>query len=337
MQEKHFVIIHCKEDRDIFINKCNYPKTVYHVGNDPKPGDIHLDPVYGTQTCLALWIIDNYDKLPEYVIFTQADPTDHVHEPLLAFESTLTAKWGSFCYGRSVYDQYSLNWCRINPIRNLAHDIGFGFHNDNNAYKQIYQIYPGEIMYISREKILEKPKSFYEYMVKLDLDNKFVDYVNQPYPTYVRQFLNRNHQDLKGMTFEQKIAHLTCDIPEKPQSLIGWSWEALWLIILADKELFDLLETSQACLGNKLYFNTNKDKYDVDFKFSIFPFSDNPNQTSMNLKLLENNWFDWNCPNYLKWRETLVEKTIWEGHQRGFDGQALLNYYEQIGYKHISL
>jgi hypothetical protein len=40
----------------------------------------------------------------------------------------------------------------------------------------------------------------------------------------------------------------------------------------------------------------------------------------MNFRLLENNWFDWDCPNYLKWREALIEKTIWEGNQRGFKG-----------------
>jgi len=337
MQDKHFVIIHCKEDRDIFINKCKYPKTVYHVGNDPQPDDVHLDPVYGTQTCLALWIIDNYDKLPDYVIFTQADPTDHVHEPLLAFESTLTGKWGSFCYGRSLYDQYSLCWCRINPIRNLAHDIGLGFHNDNNSYKSMYQIYPGEIMYMTREKILEKPKSFYEYMVKLDLDNKFVEYVNQEYPPYVKKMLDVFHPNLKHLSFKEKIEHLTSEIKEKPQSLIGWSWEALWQIIWADNDLFNLFNQSQMCLGNKLYFDTSKEQYDLKFKFEKFPFSENQNTTSMNLRLFENDWFDWNCPNYLKWRKTLVEKTIWEGEQRGFDGRQYLRYLEQCGYKHISL
>ena len=68
----------------------------------------------------------------------------------------------------------------------------------------------------------------------------------------------------------------------------------------------------------------------------VVPFSNSTGQTKHNLMLLENDWFDWECPNYLKWREKLVEKTIWEGQQRGFNGQELLDYYNKIGYKHIS-
>ena len=52
---------------------------------------------------------------------------------------------------------------------------------------------------------------------------------------------------------------------------------------------------------------------------------------------MENDWFKWDCPYYLKWREKLIEKTIWEGQQRGFDGKQLLEIYERVGYKHISL
>jgi hypothetical protein len=59
-------------------------------------------------------------------------------------------------------------------------------------------------------------------------------------------------------------------------------------------------------------------------------------QTIFNFKLLENNWFDWNCPNYLKWREKLIEKTIWEGEQRGFDGLEYIKHLEEYGIKHIS-
>ena len=336
MQNKHVVLIHKSEDRDVFINKLKYPRTVYHVGDDPQEGDIHVDPKFGLQACYAMWILDNYENLPDYVIFSQADPSDHVHEPLLAIDSTLTSKWGSFCYARSMYDQYSMEWCNLNPIRTLAHDVGLGFHNDNNAYKVLYQIYPGEIMYITREKIREKPRSFYEYMVKLDLDDKFVDYVNEEYPTYVKLIIDKLQPELKGLPFKEKVKILTSEI-DRPQSLIGWSWEALWQIIWADEKLFKLLNESQMCLGNKLYFNTNSKTYDSRFKFSKFPYSEDYRMTQMNLRLLENDWFDWNCPNYLKWREKLAEKTILEGETHGFDGKLFLKYLEQIGYKHISL
>ena len=43
MQDKHFVILHGKENRDILINKLNHSKTVYHIegiGGEPGPEDI---------------------------------------------------------------------------------------------------------------------------------------------------------------------------------------------------------------------------------------------------------------------------------------------------------
>ena len=57
----------------------------------------------------------------------------------------------------------------------------------------------------------------------------------------------------------------------------------------------------------------------------------------MNFKLLENDAFDWDCPNYLKWREELVKKTIYEGSKFNFNPYQLLEFYKSIGYKHITL
>ena len=165
MQDKHFIIIHKDEDRDIFINKLNYPKTVFHVGDNPQPGDIIVDKSSGNQSLLLKWIIENFYNLPEFVIFSQAYPDDHVHEPLLAIESTLTAGYGSFCYARPIYNQFSSSWVRINPIREFAHKLGLGFINDNNISKYLYCFGPGEIFYVSKEHILKRPISFYENLI----------------------------------------------------------------------------------------------------------------------------------------------------------------------------
>jgi len=338
MQDKHFIIIHKDEDRDIFINKLNYPKTVYHVGNDPKPGDICVDKSIGNQSLLFRWIIEKYENLPEYIIFSQAIPDDHVHEPLLAIECTLSSGYGSFCFARAIHNQHSTNWVRLNPIREMAHKLGLGFTNDNNTSKNLFLLCPGEIFYVSRNKILEKPKSFYENLILWNTDEKFFELVeNMELPHYLNKDINSFHPELRNFSLKQKIKKLTDKYAKKENGYSGWCYEALWMLIWADKDLFDILDTSQACIGNKLYFNASKDKYDPDFKFSIFPYSFDDFKTIMNLKMFENDWFDWNCPNYLKWRETLKEKMIWEGHQMGFDGEGLLNYFEQAGYKHISL
>jgi hypothetical protein len=107
------------------------------------------------------------------------------------------------------------------------------------------------------------------------------------------------------------------------------------MILFSSKEEFKMLEKSQAVMGNKLYFDLRNSQYDPDFKFNLFPYNDD--NTILNLKLLENSWFDFHCPYYIKWRETLKEKTLTCGEMFGFDGQALLDFYERIGYKHISL
>lgn len=349
MQDKHFVILHGKENRDILINKLNHSKTVYHIegiGGEAEPEDIIVGNHQVTDWIMAKYIVDNYDDLHEYTIFTQADPTDHVHEPLLAFESTLTAQYGSFSYARSIYEQYTLTWDRLHSIYLSSKRLGIDFYNANNARKFIYMCYPGVIFYVHRDRIRERPKTFYENIIKCDNDVDFFKYVEDyNHPTWLWQEIDKKYPEYKNLSKEEKIKKITSDIPKamtlnssKPKDdYFGVSTEPLWSsIFFAGKELFDLMDTGQASIGNNLYFNTDKKEYDANFKFWRFPYSSNISQTIFNFKLLENNWFDWNCPNYLKWREKLVEKTIWEGEQRGFDARELLKHYEHSGYKHIS-
>ena len=124
MQDKHFVFVHCKEDRDVLINKIKYPKTVYHVGNDLQPGEIQMSSKQGIEWIYMTWIVENYDNLPDYTIFSQAIADDHVHEPLLAFESTLTSGFGSFAFARSMYNQYTIDWVRCHPCASLLEKMG---------------------------------------------------------------------------------------------------------------------------------------------------------------------------------------------------------------------
>lgn len=337
MQNKHFIIIHNDEDRNIFINKLKYPKTIYHVGNNPEPDDICIDKNTSNQTILINWIIRNYNNLPDFVIYSQSIPDDHVHEPLLAIESTLTAGYGSFCYARQIYNQFSSSWVRLNPIRELAHKLGLGFTNDNNISKNLYCFGPGEIFYVSRQKIHEKPISFYENFIYWNTDEKIFQLLEEAKkPNYLFENINKYHPELKELSRYEKFKKLIQKDPNKTNGYSGWSYEALWMIIWANKDFFNLLDVSQECLGNKLYFDLKKNNYDINYKFSKFPYTSNISQTIMNFKLLENDWFDLKCPAYQKWRKTLIEKTVWEGQQRGFDGLEYVKQLEQNGIKHIS-
>lgn len=351
MQDKHFVIFHGKEDRDILINKLNYSKTVYHIdgiGGESAPGDIVVDNHQVTDWIVAKYIVDHYDDLHEYTIFTQADPSDHVHEHLLAFESTLTDQFGSFAFARSIYGQYTIGWERLHCVSASAKRLGLGYTNVNSKNKDLYLCCPGGIFYVHRDRIRQRPKEFYQKIIDLDNDQDFFNYVLNEYehPTWLWREIDRFYPHLKNLSNQEKLRKLTIDIDKKmtlnsskpKDDYFGVCTEPLWSYgIFTDINFFDYLDTAQAAIGNRLYFNTNFEKYNSKFKFYIFPYSKSQFHTMMNFKLLENNWFDWNCPNYLKWREKLVEKMKWEGQYRNFDAEGLLAFFEDYGYKHISL
>ena len=158
------------------------------------------------------------------------------------------------------------------------------------------------------------------------------------------------------------VLGMPAETPEKVMAQIEWDINFIKEVkqINPDAEIIIYLYSPVATEGSELYeqiqkagfsfpknledwlapawenFDLRKNNYNLDFKFCRFPYSPNMSETIMNFKRLENNWFDWDCPNYLKWRKTLVEKTIWEGEQRGFDGLGYVKYLEQSGCKHIS-
>jgi hypothetical protein len=335
MQDKHVVVFQMNEDRSTFIDKIEFSKTVYHIGGrNPQLGDICCSDKQSIDWILAQYIVDNYDNLHEYTIFTQADPDPHVHEMLLAMKSTFTANYGNFAYARAIHNQYSTTWVRWQPISLAAKLMGLDFHNDLNTLKPIFILHPGSIFYVHRDRIRERPKSFYQNMIDLDNDDNFYEYhYNYDHPNWVWRMLD-NNKELKNLSKTEKIKNKS--FKNERNQFWGLSIEPLWYFVFANEELFNHLDTAQAALGNKLYFDIRNQKYNIDQKFYIFPFAQSIEQTIMNFKLLENDWFDWDCPNYLKWREKLVEKTVWEGQQRGFDGLEYVKHLEQYGIKHIS-
>lgn len=341
MQDKHIVVVHYNEDRNILINKLKdgkYPYTIYHKGNSPESGDVVL-PNHGKGDWVQFkHIVDNYDNLPEYLIFTQANPDDHVHEFLLAIESTFTSGYGSLCYARSMYGQYRQGDPNLHPIQQLSHLIGIGFNNDLNSSKFIYYCCPGTIFYVSRDRIRQRPKEFYQNLIDIELSGESFCYdisMNTKYPDFFYNIINTHFQNVKGLNFKDKLKKICTPINPK-QYIYGATLEPLYFHIFSNLQLHEKINYAQSALGNKLYFDVNDNTY-TGKEFEIYPYSNNVSKTILNFKLLENDWFDWNCPHYLKWREKLVEKTIWEGEQRGFDGRQLLEYYKKVGYKHISL
>ena len=136
--------------------------------------------------------------------------------------------------------------------------MGLKLHNVNNACKPIFICYPGVIFYASRDKIREKPKSFYEKLIELDNDDTFYeDFLNEEKPSFFYNDNRKYHPDVRGMNNDELFKART--VRDKT-SYFGRTCEALWFYIFADKQLFNHLDTAQACIGNKLYFNVNNEK-----------------------------------------------------------------------------
>jgi hypothetical protein len=330
MQDKHIVIVHTREDREIFINKVKYSKTVYHAdveGGKAESSDIIVDKKQCMDWIFAQYIVDNYDNLHEYTIFCQANPFDHVHEALLAIDSTFTSGFGSLCYARSIYNQYYYagNNPRYHPISLVSKLINLGLHNEDNIDKSIYVCHCGAIFFAHRDNIRQRPKSFYQNIIDMDNDELLLEkYINHNPPAYFKNHLNRAHPDLSHLSMKDKL--YATFYKNKRDDFFGTCIEPLWFYILCDKDLFNKINRGQAALGNQLSFGP----------YNIFPFDDHTGSTMLNFKRLENSWFDFDCPYYQKWRGTLKEKTIETGKLFNINGEQYLNYLEANNIKHIS-
>jgi len=340
MQDKHLVIVHTREDRDVFINKVEYSKTVYHPdvdGGKAESGDIIVDKKQCMDWIFAKYIVDNYDNLHEYTIFCQAIPDDHVHEPLLAINSTFKGGFGSLCYARSIYNQYYFagDNPRYHPISFVADLINLGLRNADNINKSIFLCHCGAIFFVHRDNIRKRPKSFYQNIIDMDDDELLLEkYINHEPPDFFKKQLDKAHPSLSHLNIKDKL--LATYVKNKRADFFGTCMEPLWFLVFCNDDLFNKINNGQAAMGNRFNINLNLSSYNIDAGANTGPFSYTPGISIMNFKRLENSWFDFDCSNYQKWHKTLIEKTIITGKMFGIDGRGYLEHLKMMGVKHIS-
>lgn len=327
MQDKHIVLVRYKEDRDRLINKLKYPSTVYCTGPDPVEGEISI-PNIGLESYGFLhYLVNNYDNLPEFTIFSQGDPDPHVESFELAIDSTLTGGFGSFCYARSILGQYAQGWVRSLPLIQFLKELGIEFDNINNCSKNLFSVLPGVAFYVSRDRIRQRPKSFYEKMFAMCNDDVMRELLfNYRYPEWYYQELFNAYPHLRGISRKAKLEKISEGNGDaRPGVIVACLFEALWYTLFQSLENLELINKSQALVGT-VYEKKNQG-----------PIVRDPSMTKMNLKLLENDAFDYDCPNYLLWRNKLIEKTVGEGVKFNFNPDDLYKFYASVGYKHITL
>lgn len=320
MQDKQIVFARYKENKEKLINKVKYSKVVYCGSNEPTEDDIKIPDVGLEAYAYIYHIVNNYDNLNEYTIFTQADPDPHVESFELAIDSTFTGGFGSFCYARSLMTQYGQGWVRSLPLKQVMNELGIYFDNDNNCSKNMYCVLPGTAFYVSRDRIRQRPKSFYQKMLEICNDKKMIELLlNYEYPHWYYNDISIFYPKLRGLSRKSKLEKLAEEDTGRNGNIAGCTFEALWYTIFLSLEQLDILNKKQMSIGNSFgtYSNNGIDK--------------------MFFKLMENDAFDYDCPNYLKWREKLIEKTMGEGIKFNFNPNELLEYYKSVGYKHITL
>lgn len=166
------VICHFEQDLS-WVSKLNYPSVIYNK-NHLENGRYDFDlPNVGFDTIVYLtYIIDNYEKLPDYVCFSQDDPFFHCPEFVSLVNNFSFDK--DFLPLGAVYERDgeeligTIKYCEINTI----------------DYKLPIKFINSAQCIVSKELILKRNIDFYEkirdtlpkYEIK-NINNYFVEYL----------------------------------------------------------------------------------------------------------------------------------------------------------------
>lgn len=118
-------------------------------------------------------IVDNYDSLPPYICFLQGHPFDHFPR-LLAVLYFIRCTRGKCLENRSFVPlskcliSCTLNGCKYHPRLPLKQVYNTLFANEKNRYPPASILFgPGGQFIVSRQRILARPKPFYQQIVKM--------------------------------------------------------------------------------------------------------------------------------------------------------------------------
>ncbi len=129
------------------------------------------------------YIIENYENLPDIVIFTQAQISDHRHNKNVDYlielkeESLKNMKSNAYIvdYGQTINGCWNRNWNYINNQffmpDNYKNNTPIIFEdwfkkNIKNDFPQPLCIYANAIFSVSKKLILKHPKKYYEELIK---------------------------------------------------------------------------------------------------------------------------------------------------------------------------
>jgi len=153
--EKTLVVVvnHYQHDTS-WINRLHHPAVVYNKNpHDVDKYDLNL-PNVGFDTIVYFrYIIDNYDRLPDYMCFLQDDPFFHCMDVIQIVNN--------FGFDRDfvpMSTSYYLGGHDWKMSEDYAERVGL-------QYQRPLKMITSCQVIISKEKVLQRPKSFYELLV----------------------------------------------------------------------------------------------------------------------------------------------------------------------------
>jgi hypothetical protein len=160
-----------------------FPNVIIYNKGKPLGGgynELFMDNVGREGHTYYKYICDNYNNLPEHVVFLQGNPFDHSPNLIANLTEYISAKkrLSDFCY-LSEYATFSfldiqrnLHWQCTNIQRDWERVFGVRAGNHECIFGH------GAQFIVSKKKILNRKKEFYENIVRM------LEYSNDPLEGY---------------------------------------------------------------------------------------------------------------------------------------------------------
>jgi hypothetical protein len=179
----HLVLHHFREDLS-WLQNIKYPYSIYSRSLQNSKDTVHLNHDKGVEAYAYLqYIVDNYDALPEVVIFV------HGHRQSWHQDGNIDDILNNLKFDKSFYN---FNNCYINPMSRGEDETVVSHYfprfKDSCLFRKSYKLWmedtweelflkrielperfeckAGAQFYTTREKILQHPKWFYEHMLR---------------------------------------------------------------------------------------------------------------------------------------------------------------------------
>ena len=220
---RDLVVAHYREDLAWLNNlSADWEAVVYSKG-DPPPGALPLPNVGREAHTYLHHIVDRYDDLADWTVFTQGFPFDHVpdfHKILNAMAEARGPEPGFIWLGLFIdYDvgdgsRLFKQWSKNSDGRGLALDKFWTEFTDEAAPKR-YCFFPGAIFAVHRSVVHKQPKSI--YVNALALSERFPDAAHCFERCWDRFF--------KTTGMSESIRQSDLPVYLRPVQRLGISWE----------------------------------------------------------------------------------------------------------------